>query len=102
MKKFLFTAVLLFSLSAYAGDKVKLTGVIGDEKCGLKANQPDHAACAKKCIKGGSKAVLVVGDKIYVISNPEKIKNFIGDKVEVTGETAGEVISIETISKKAE
>ena len=92
---------LLFSLSTYAGDKVTLTGVIGDANCGLKANKPDHAACAKKCIKGGAKTILVVGEKIYVVKNPDKVEKFIGDKVEVTGETDGETIDITTVSKKA-
>jgi hypothetical protein len=101
MKKILFAAVLLCSLSAFAGDKVKLTGVIGDEDCGLKANEPGHASCAKKCVKGGAKAILVVGDKIYAIKNQEKIAKFIGDKVEVTGETDGDSIEITAISKKA-
>jgi len=100
MKNILLAALLLFSASVFAGDKVTLTGFIGDDHCGKKSG-PDHAECAKKCIKDGAKPVLVVGKKVYAISNPEKVGDLIGDKVEVTAEVDGDTITIEKISKAA-
>jgi hypothetical protein len=52
-------------------------------------------------VKGGHKPVLVVGEKVYSISNPEKLSDFVGDKVEVTGDVDGETITIEKVSKAA-
>jgi hypothetical protein len=71
MKNIFLTALLLFSAIAFASDKITLTGYIGDDHCGKKSG-PDHAECAKKCVKGGAKPVLVVGKKVYEIGNPEK------------------------------
>lgn len=100
MKNILLAALLLVSASSFAGDKIKLTGYIGDDDCGTKSG-PGHAECAKKCVKGGAKPTLIVGKKVYAIGNPEKVSELIGDKVEVTGEVDGDTITIEKISKAA-
>lgn len=100
MKKMFLAALLLVSASLYAGDPIKTTGFVGDEHCGAKSG-PEHADCAKACVKGGSKPVLVVGKKVYKISNPEKLKELIGEKVDVTGEVEGDEITIEKVSKAA-
>lgn len=98
MKNTLLAALLLISVTVFAGDPIKLTGFIGDDHCGNKSG-PGHADCAKACVKGGSKPVLVVDKKVYKISNPEKLNDLIGDKVEVTGELDGDTITIEKVSK---
>jgi hypothetical protein len=100
MKKMFLALLLLASASVYAGDPIKTTGFVGDEHCGAKSG-PEHADCAKACVKGGSKPVLVVGKKVYKISNPEKLKELIGEKVDVTGEVDGDKITIEKVSKAA-
>ena len=100
MKNILLAALLLFSASVFAADPITVTGYVGDDHCGKKSG-PDHAECAKECVKGGSKPVLVVGKKVYTISNPEKLSDLIGDKVEVTGEVNGDTITIEKVSKAA-
>lgn len=100
MKNIFFAALLLFSANVFAGDPIKVIGYVGDDHCGAKSG-PDHAECAKKCVKGGHKPVLVVGKKVYTISNPEKLNDLIGDKVEVTGEVNGDTITIEKVSKAA-
>jgi hypothetical protein len=99
MKKFLTMLTLLFSVVLYAADKGTWTGYISDANCGAKENQAEHAACAKKCVKGGAAPVFVVGDKVYKISNPKKVAKFIGDKVQITGTITGDAIDIEKISK---
>ena len=52
-------------------------------------------------MKNGHKPVLIVGKKVYTISNPEKLSDLIGDKVDVTGEVNGDAITIEKVSKAA-
>lgn len=100
MKKIFFAMLLLVSATVYAGDPIKVTGYVGDDHCGDKSG-PSHAECAKKCVKGGAKPVLVVGKKIYTISNPEKLSELVGDKVDVTGEVNGDEITIEKVTKAA-
>ena len=99
MRKYLLLLVLFIAGIVYAADKGTWTGYISDADCGAKGNSVDHAACAKKCVKGGAAPVFVVGDKVYAISNPKKVEKFIGDKVNITGTITGDAISIEKISK---
>ncbi|HUQ64787.1 MAG TPA: hypothetical protein VM101_01435 [Flavitalea sp.] len=100
MRNIFLAALLLFSANVFAGDPIKVTGYVGDDHCGTKSG-PDHAECAKNCVKGGHKPVLIVGKKVYTISNPEKLSDLIGDKVNVTGEINGDAITIEKVSKAA-
>ncbi len=100
MKKYLFT--LIFAVSALisqASDKGPWTGFITDEHCGVKSAKEDHAECAKSCIAGGKTMVLVVGNKMYKISDHKKAEEFIGQKVTVNGELKGDVLEIKEIKK---
>lgn len=90
MKKYLLLLALSFSVAAFAADNGKWTGYISDSHCGAAGNNADHAACAKKCIGEGYKPVFVVGDKVYAISNPEKVDKYIGDKVTIKGTITGD------------
>jgi len=99
MKKYLLLLAISCSLIVFAADKGTWTGYISDSDCGAKGNSPDHAACAKKCVKNGAAPVLVVDDKIYTISNPKKVAKFIGDKVTVTGTLTGDAIEIDKVTK---
>lgn len=54
---------------------------------------------AKKCIAGGAKPVFVVGKKVYTINNPEKVTDFIGDKVTISSTITGDALEIEKVSK---
>lgn len=100
MKKIFMAALLLVSVNLFAGDPIKVTGYVGDDDCGKK-NGPNHAECAKKCVKNGAKPTLIVGKKTYTISNPEKLTDFVGEKVEVTGEVNGDAITVDKVSKAA-
>ena len=99
MRKIVILLALLVSGIVYAADKGTWTGYISDSDCGMKGNNADHAECAKKCVKNGAAPVLVVGDKVYAISNPKTVAKFIGDKVTVTGTLTGESIAIDKITK---
>ena len=52
------------------------TGWISDSKCGAKGANAAHAACAKKCIAGGEKPVLVTDkdQKVVAITNPDSVQ----------------------------
>jgi hypothetical protein len=100
MKKILFVMMLGISFNGFA-QKASYTGVIGDSNCGLKANNPDHAACAVKCVKGGAKPILVVENKIYQIDDPKKVNKFVGKKVTIEGTLDGETIKVEKIEEAA-
>ena len=99
MKKlFLVPAVIFFA--AFTIDPGKWTGYISDSHCGAAGNNEGHASCAKKCIGEGYKPVFVVQDKVYAITNPEKVEKYIGDKVTIEGSISGDTtITIETVSK---
>jgi hypothetical protein len=62
-------------------------GWISDSKCGVKGANAAHAACAKKCIDGGEKAVLVTDkdQKVVAIENSAAVAGHEGQHVKVTG-----------------
>jgi hypothetical protein len=105
MKKYLLLLATVLTMgSAFAfGSKTvadgPLTGYIGDAMCAAKgkANSADHAKCAIKCIKGGEAAVLVVGDKVYKISNQDKVVKYAGKKVTVQGKVTDDSIEVTSV-----
>ncbi len=76
------------ALSFGAANKQTFTGVITDDMCGA-----NHAAmkvapeekCVRECVKHGSKYALLVGDKVYKLSNQKAPEPFAAKKVKVTG-----------------
>lgn len=100
MKKFVALTALAFTFATASAFAESLTGVVADEMCAsntAKASSPAHAACAAKCIKGGSAPVLVVGDKVYKFSDPAKAVAFAGKKVTVDGTVEKDTITISSI-----
>jgi hypothetical protein len=101
MKKLL--AVSLVSLSFLSVSALAQTfhGVVSDSMCAhndiAKSSTPAHAACAKKCIGMGSPAVLIVGNKIYNVSNANKLNDFAGKTVTVDGKLVGDTITVVSV-----
>lgn len=97
MKKFTVLAALVLGLSALAmADEFK--GFVEDTACSTKAEMKNDADCAKKCIKGGSPAVLVTADgKVYKIANQDKIVSHAGETVTVTGTAKGDTITVASV-----
>ena len=62
-------------------------GWISDSKCAAKGANAAHAQCAKKCIEGGEKPVLVTDkdQKVVAIENPAAVAGHEGEHVTVTG-----------------
>ena len=107
MKKVLlvaFAVAVSFSLATIASAKeAKMTsttikGWVSDSKCGVKGNNAAHAACTAKCLANGEKPVLVEGDKVMMIDNPEAVKGHEGHYVKVKGHVDGDKVHIMTVS----
>jgi Protein of unknown function (DUF5818) len=97
MKKISVVALMTmgFAASVMAAE---FKGFVEDEKCSTMAAMKGDAACAQKCIKGGSPAVLVTPDgKVYKIANQDKIVASAGQNVTVTGKLKDDTITIDTV-----
>jgi hypothetical protein len=83
---------------AASGLAAEYKGFVEDEKCSTNPAMKGDAACAQKCIKGGSPAVLVTPDgKIYKISNQDKILASAGENVTVTGKLKGDTLTVDSV-----
>jgi hypothetical protein len=83
------------AIGAYAAD---FNGYIIDESCSSKPAMKGNEACARKCIKGGSAAVLLTPEaKVYKLDDQSKVTEHAGHKVVVTGSLSGDTIKVESI-----
>lgn len=83
----------------------KMSGWVADAKCAsAKGSQADHAACAKKCIEGGEKAVFVTDkdNKVLAIDNQDAVKGHEGHHVNVTAHVTGDSIHIDKLTMAKE
>ena len=86
----------IFAIGAVAAE---FTGYIIDEACAAKPAMKGNEACARKCIKGGSPAVLLTADeKVYKLDDQEKAVEHAGQKVKVSGTLNGDNIKVESIT----
>lgn len=100
MKRIAALATLALTMTAASGFAESFTGVVSDAMCAknpTKASSPDHAACAKKCIEGGSPAVLIVNGKVYQVSNPDTLKDYAGQKVTVDATLDNGALTIKSV-----
>lgn len=99
-----FALVLAFAgMTAFAGAQTakmhKLTGWIGDSKCGASMHTP---SCVKSCIDHGQKAVFVDSkNKVWAIDNAASVKSYYGDHVRVaaTVDPATHSIHVDSVKK---
>jgi hypothetical protein len=97
MKIFTAVAALALGISASAV-AAEFKGFVEDTNCASKPGMKDNAECAQKCIKGGSPAVLVGEDgTVYKIANQDKIVDYAGQKVTVTGSVKGDTITVDSV-----
>ena len=97
MKKLIAIALLTFSFTASAM-AAEFKGFVEDKSCAGSPGMAGDAECAKKCIKGGDSAVLVMADgKIYKIANQDKIISFAGENVTVTGDLKDDTITVTSV-----
>ncbi|MGO9096001.1 MAG: DUF5818 domain-containing protein [Bryobacteraceae bacterium] len=82
--------------------KQTFTGVVTDSMCGA-----DHSAmgvkpdskCVRECVKNGAKYALVVGAKVYTLSDQQTPERFAAQKVKVTGtlDSSSNIIVVDKI-----
>lgn len=97
MKTLTVVATLALGLAANMM-AAQFKGFVEDTKCSTNAAMKDDAECAKKCIKGGSPAVLVTEDgKILKIANQDKIVAHAGEHVTVDAKLAGDTLTIASV-----
>ena len=89
---------LLALLCAAGASAAEFNGYIIDEACSSKPAMKGNEACARKCIKGGSAAVLLTPEaKVYKLDDQSKVTEHAGHKVVVTGSLSGDTIKVESI-----
>jgi hypothetical protein len=87
--------LLLFTAGAIGAD---FTGYVIDESCAAKPAMKGNEACARKCIKGGSPAVLLTVDaKVYKLDDQAQAAEHAGHKVKISGTLNGDTIKVESI-----
>jgi len=97
MKKVAAVALMTFGFAAGLM-AAEFKGFVEDTACANKPEMKGDAACAQKCIKGGSPAVLVTDDgKIYKIANQDKIVASAGKTVTITGTAKGDTITVASV-----
>jgi len=99
MKKFIVSVGFVMSFTALSAFGASMTGFVADSSCAAKGKgaQEAHADCAAKCIKGGAAPVLVVGDKVYKVSNPDMLAPKAGMKVTVDATVDGDTITVSKV-----
>lgn len=104
MKKIALVAIGLMLFAAWAVASPATSswdGWISDSKCAAKGANAAHVQCAKKCIEGGEKPVLVTDkDQMVVpIDNPSAVSGHEGQHVKVTGTlTASGAVHIDKVA----
>ena len=97
MKKIVCSSVMalsLFSLSAFAAE---YNAYISDSKCGAKHASDMNSKCVMNCVKGGAEPIAVVGDKVYKIADPDKVKDHLGHKVIINGKAEGDTLTVDSV-----
>jgi hypothetical protein len=101
-----FIAILVMVSSAAPATQT-WTGVISDTMCvrhhesGAEGQETNDADCTRDCAKGGSKYVLIVGEKVYAIANQQHaaLAAHAGERVVVTGTERGDAIEVSGVEK---
>src|SRR6266849_7595089 len=97
MKTGIAVCALLLGFSTFA-PAADFLGYIIDQACASKPAMKGNEACARKCIKGGSPAVLLTADsKVYKLDDQAKVAEHAGHKVKVAGSLDGDIIKVESI-----
>ena len=80
------------------GLAAQFKGFVEDTTCSTMPGMKNDAECAKKCIKGGSPAVLVTEDgKILKIANQDKIVAHAGEHVTLDGTLKGDTLTVASV-----
>ena len=91
MKRLLVHCAIALPLLTGTAFADTFTGVVSDAMCSK------NAACARKCIDGGSPAVLIVKGKVLTVSNPDTLKPYAGKTVTVDGTLAEGTLTVKSV-----
>ena len=108
--------LVALSLLAAQPKHASQTGWISDEACGAQHTQAGGADCVRKCWRGGAsvghpewkpqRAVFVADSDqgIWIVENPEAVKNFPGAHVVLAGkfDSAKKTIYVEKLTPAAQ
>ena len=91
----------------HAAQEHTLTGMLSDSMCklhhesGAEGQETTDPDCTRDCVKGGSKYVLVVDDKVYTIVNQDQaqLPEHAGTQVVVRGAVRGDLIEVAAVEK---
>jgi hypothetical protein len=101
MKKLATLTAIALAFATTGAFAATYTGYVSDAMCAKdphKVSSADHAECAKKCISGGEKPVLVVAEKtVYTITNPEILVPHAGEKVTVEGKVKDGALTVTSV-----
>jgi hypothetical protein len=94
-------AMLALGAIGLFGATESWTGTISDSMCGASHGSTPAKQCTLGCVKKGAKYVVVVGDKVYTVSNQNApgLMKYAGETVKVTGTMNGDSIMVKKISK---
>src|SRR5260370_21212168 len=91
----------VFAFCAISAMAAEWTGYIADSACAGKKEDhgasDDHAACAARCIKGGSPAVLGSDGKVYKISNQDEVVAHATHTVAISGTLGRLTINVHSV-----
>lgn len=107
LRSLVFGGSVVFGASLVGGVLVQAaeqtwTGTISDSMCrtkhesGAEGQETTNPDCTRDCVKGGSKYVLIVGEKVFAIANQNHadLAAHAGETVRVRGELSGETITV--------
>lgn len=100
MKKLTALSALALTLATGTAFGESFTGVVSDAMCAknpAKASAPTHAACTKKCIDGGSPAVLIVSGKVYQVANADTLNAYAGKTITVDASVSNDVLTVKSV-----
>ncbi len=99
MKKSI-TVLALGAAFSFGAMAATFSGYVIDQSCSTKPAMKGNVACAEKCIKGGSPAVLLTEDgKVYKIADQAKVTDHAGKKVTINGKLSGDTITVDNVSE---
>ena len=98
MKRLMMVAFVL-ALFAMTMMGAEWKGAISESGCGLKHADGGAEKCVTSCVKRGAAPVFVTDGKVIKIANADKVMDFLGQKVTVSGKLADDTVTVESIKK---
>jgi len=102
VKRHVFAFAVALSMFAFGATADDMTGYISDNRCAqdtAKAESDGHKHCALECAQKGAALVFVSGGRIYKIDDQAKVRDYVGDKVTVSGQVESDTLKVDSVKK---